>query len=200
MIHRRATALVFFVFAEWRRIEVQGSYSYLWEKTYLCVRYQSMSAVENWNSLAYHTCYIPVDRKDLLKLCRRVVHIHAANNMMPNVTEIALYSLLVYLDWLCTNATWVFYLSPWVRSIFFSKHSSLFFFYRFLQLIPPLHTQTSFFFLVHLHTLETLRQTFFGSSRKLQMWRSHLTNALPSGLLLAVHVCTVTARLRSRNN
>ena len=60
MIHRRATALMFFVFVEWRRIEVQGSYRYLWEKIYLSVRYQSMSSVENWNSLAYHTCYIPI--------------------------------------------------------------------------------------------------------------------------------------------
>lgn len=27
---------------------------------------------------------------------------------MPNVTEIALHSLLVYLDLFCTNATWIF--------------------------------------------------------------------------------------------
>ena len=60
MIHRRATALMFFVFVEWRRIEVQGSYRYLWEKIYLSqsVRYQSMSSVESWNSLAYQGCQL----------------------------------------------------------------------------------------------------------------------------------------------
>ena len=43
---------------------------------------------------------LPYTRRICESFVGDLVRIHAAN-MMPNVAEIALYSLLVYLDWLC---------------------------------------------------------------------------------------------------
>ena len=47
-------------------------------------------------------------------------------------------------------------------------------------------------------SIETLRSRFFGISHELQMPRSNVTSALPSGLPFEVHVCMARPRCRGK--